>query len=64
MLNDLIKGLRRSTKSDDIPGTVEEYLEEICPICGNRMKKYRPCCGSPSGYTGCNCGYKVMYDGN
>jgi len=61
-LNEYMKGLKRSSKADDIPGSVEAYLEELCPVpgCGKKLKKFRKCCGYPVGYVGCNCGYKVF----
>jgi len=43
-----------------VPGSVLEILNERCPICAKQLKKYRPCCGSPYGYKGCNCDYKVI----
>lgn len=55
---DLRKFARRS-KMDDIPGTVLTILDEKCPLCGRIMRKYKPCCGNPHGYTGCPCGYKI-----
>ena len=56
---DLTK-LKRSSKKDDVPGTVESSLDELCPVCGRKLRRYKPCCGSPTGYDGCNaCGYKV-----
>jgi len=57
-ISKFIKG--RRSKSDDIPGTVDEYLEEACPVCGKGLKRMKPCCGSPQGYIQCraNCGYK------
>jgi len=57
--NDLIKGLTKSSKKADVPGTVQEFLDELCPACGGKLKIYKACCGSPNGYKGCNCGYKV-----
>jgi hypothetical protein len=56
----LLASLKRSSKKDEVPGTVISVLEENCPICSRKMKLYRPCCGSPLGYKGCNCGYKVV----
>ena len=55
-----LKGLKRRAKSDDIPGTVEAYLERECPACGKGLKHMKPCCGSPKGVIQCraNCGYK------
>jgi predicted amidophosphoribosyltransferase len=58
-----LSNLRRRSKGDDIPGTVETILEENCPNCGKLMRKYNPCCGSPNGYIGCVCGYKVIEKG-
>lgn len=59
MLSDLLKGLKRASKKDDIPGTVDEILDIICPAClSHPLKKYKPCCGSKNGYRGCPCGYK------
>lgn len=54
-----LKGLKRSSKQDDIPGTVEVYLDELCPECGKKQNIYKPCCGSPMGYKGCSCGYRT-----
>ena len=59
-MTEYLKGLRRSSKSDDIPGTVISYLDEICPVCKKKMKLYKPCCGSPKGHKGCVCGYKIQ----
>ena len=55
----LLANLKRSSKQDDIPGAVISTLDELCPLCTRKMKLYRPCCGSPSGYKGCSCGFKV-----
>ena len=62
-LKSLLAGLKRSSKDDDIPGTVAAELDEICPSCGKKMKQYKACCGAPYGYKGCNCGYKVYNPG-
>ena len=51
--------LQRRSKKDDIPGTVVSILLDKCPVCGNYMKQYKACCGSPFGYRGCGCGYKI-----
>lgn len=59
-LKEYLKGLKRSSKSDDIPGTVEAYLDELCPNCKKKMRIYKPCCGNPKGYKGCVCGYKIQ----
>ena len=63
---DLVKGLPRSSKKDALPGTLEAYLEEICPIpgCGKQLRLMKPCCGSPYGKKECICGYKVNLSGN
>jgi hypothetical protein len=61
-LVEYMKGLKRSKRTDDIPGTVEKILEEeICPSCKKSLRIYKPCCGSPKGYKGCAaCGYKIQ----
>jgi len=59
-LNEYLKSLPRKTKEMDIPGTVEAYLDEICPLCGKPLKQMKPCCGSPNGYKMCVCGYKII----
>jgi hypothetical protein len=53
-----IKG--RRSKADDVPGTVDEYLDETCPACGKGLKRMKACCGAPEGYIQCraNCGYR------
>jgi len=56
-----LSNLKRRSKRDDIPGTVETILEEKCPFCGKLMRKYKPCCGSPHGFKGCPCGYKINF---
>lgn len=59
-LDDMLKKLHRRSKSDDIPGTVEAYLDRLCPNCGRQLKQMKPCCGSPNGYIACRgmCGYR------
>ena len=54
-----LKGLKRGSKKDDLPGTVDVYLDEPCPECGKPQRIYKPCCGSPMGYKGCSCGYRT-----
>lgn len=61
-IQDYIKGLKRSSKSDDIPGTVEAYLDELCPACGNKMKLMRPCCSEKRFTKVCICGYKQFVE--
>lgn len=56
--------LNRRSKSDDIPGTVEQILDEVCPVCGRLMKKYKACCSNPLGHKGCSCGYKISDPGD
>jgi len=58
-VSDYMKQMKRGSKSDDIPGTVAEYLDEKCLACGKKLRLYKPCCGSPLGYKGCVCGYKI-----
>jgi len=59
-VSDYMKQMKKVSKKDDLPGTVEGTLDEKCPNCGKNMKLYKKCCGSPNGYRGCNCGYKIM----
>lgn len=62
-LADMLSSAKKVSKKDDMPGTVEGYLEELCPLCGRKLREYKPCCGSPKGYKGCTpCGYKVNYE--
>ena len=60
-LIEYIKGLNRRSKFDDMPGTVEKFLDEPCPNCGKGLKKMHPCCGDPPGSIQCvaKCGYYV-----
>jgi hypothetical protein len=58
-VNDYMKQMKRGSKKDDLPGAVDRLLDEKCPACGKTMKLYRPCCGSPQGFKGCPCGFKV-----
>lgn len=60
IISDMLSSAKKVSKADDIPGTVEAYLDELCPACGKKMKLMKPCCGSPNGYKKCNCGYKVV----
>lgn len=59
---DYMKQMKRRSKTDDIPGTVEAYLDELCPIpgCGKKLKLMKPCCSSKFGTKECICGYKIM----
>ena len=58
-VSDYMKQMKKGSKKDDIPGTVEKYLDEICPACGKNLKLMKPCCGSPYGIKECPCGWKV-----
>lgn len=59
-MRELLSGLKRSSKKDDIPGTVEAYLEELCPVgCGRKLKQMKPCCSNKTGSKECACGYKI-----
>jgi len=59
-LSEMLAKLKTSSKSEDIPGTVESYLDELCPSCQNKLKLMKPCCGSPNGTKQCSCGYKIQ----
>jgi len=62
-IKEYLKNLKVSSKSDDIPGTVEAYLDELCPSCGKKMKIMKPCCNSPKRIKICGaCGFKVYLD--
>jgi hypothetical protein len=57
---ELLKTLSRRSKKDDLPGTVEAFLDEKCPICNRNLKKKKPCCGAAKGTKECLCGYRVI----
>lgn len=57
---DIIKSLPRRSKVDDIPGTIEEYLDERCPLCSRKFKIRKPCCSNPNFTKECSCGYKII----
>jgi hypothetical protein len=59
-IQEYINSLKRSSKFDDVPGTVAAYLDEKCPACGKKMKLMKPCCNSKFGTKVCLCGYKVI----
>lgn len=59
-LGEMLAKAKKASKYDDIPGVVDEVLHEKCPVCGRDMRKFKKCCGSPNGYKGCNCGYRVQ----
>jgi hypothetical protein len=57
-LNEIIKTLSRTSKKADIPGAIEKYLDELCPLCNKKLRKMKPCCSSPIAWIACSCGYK------
>ena len=58
-ITDYLRTLKRRSKQDDIPGTTEGEVEKPCPVCGRKMRKYKPCCNSKEGYIGCMpCNWK------
>ena len=61
-VSDYMKQMKKGSKKDDIPGTVLEHTEELCPTgCGGKMNTMRACCGSPDGFKECpKCHYKVI----
>jgi len=61
-LKELIAKLPRTSKKDEIPGSVEKELDELCPACMKvKLAQYKPCCGAPKGYIKCRaCGYKIL----
>jgi hypothetical protein len=56
-ISDLLKSLPKRSKKDDIPGTVEAYLDELCPACGGKLKLMKPCCSNPRKSKVCVCGW-------
>lgn len=59
-LKEYLKGLKRRTKDDDIPGTLLRVLDEKCPLCERNLKLMKACCGSPYGLKECRaCNYKI-----
>ncbi len=60
---DYMKQMKKGSKKDDLPGTVEGVLDEKCPNCGKNMKLYKKCCGYNFGYKGCSCGFKIVLSG-
>jgi hypothetical protein len=59
-LSEMLNRGVEAKKDDDIPGSVDAILDEECPVCGKKMRLYKPCCGANNGYKGCRCGYKVI----
>ena len=57
-LQKYLEGLTRSSKKDDIPGTVEAYLDELCPLCSEKLKIMKPCCAEKYRTKVCVCGWK------
>lgn len=61
LVSDLVGSLKRGSKKDFVPGTLDEVLDRHCPICGpeTHLAKMKPCCGSAKGYIWCKrCNYK------
>ena len=61
LLNDYLKSLTKRQKHDPIPGTIEGYLDQDCPLCGRTLAKMKPCCSNPNGHVACSdplCGYR------
>lgn len=58
---EMLKGLKRGSKQDFVPGTLDEILERTCPLCGTEvhLARMKPCCGHAKGYIWCKkCDYK------
>lgn len=63
-LSEKLKSMHRTSKKDDVPGTVAEILDEMCPVCDIPFRRFKPCCGWANGYKGCSkCGYKIAFAG-
>jgi len=59
-ITEYLRTLKKTSKSDDIPGSVIAYLDEVCPVpnCGRKLKLTR-CCGQKQRKE-CSCGYKAI----
>jgi rRNA maturation protein Nop10 len=59
-LTEYLKGLKKVSKTDPIPGTLDRYLDEKCPECGGQIRLLKPCCLYKFGTKECSvCGRKV-----
>ena len=61
-LNNYLKGLKRKSKNDIIPGT-GSISEETCPLCDRQLHLLSPCCASKYWTLECKpCGYKRILE--
>lgn len=63
-LSEILRGLKKASKRDEVPGTYEQ-LNELCPVCNSKMKLKKACCSNPNQTKECtngNCGYKIVVD--
>lgn len=62
-IKEYIKTLKRVSKEDDVPGTVEAYTDDPCPSCGKKLKIMKPCCSEKRRTKVCGiCGYKEFLE--
>jgi hypothetical protein len=61
-IQEYLKGLKKTSKADDIPGTVESYSDIPCAVCGKKLKIMKPCCSMKRKAAVCICGYKVYME--
>lgn len=59
-VQEMLAKAKKGSKADDVPGTVEAYLDELCPACGKKMKLMKPCCSEKHGSKKCVCGYRII----
>lgn len=61
-MENFLRGLRKGSKKDDIPGTIEQ-TDDPCPLCGERLKIKKACCASDRREYICRiCGWKSYLD--
>ena len=43
---------------------VKKVSDDFCPNCGEKMKLYKKCCGTVSGYKGCSVCKLLVHNGH
>ena len=61
-IQELLKTFNKRSKKDDVPGTVQQYLDEECPVCGKKLKIKKACCSSKHPTKECVCGWKLLLE--
>jgi hypothetical protein len=58
-----LKGLKKASKSDPVPGTFMAMLDENCPECNTQLRLLKPCCLHSGGTKECGgCGWREYID--